>query len=193
MKNRIVVIVLLFLSVTAISQNKKFSIDVNYPLSLNAYEFQKINGIIDASFKYRFKETNAMKLGASYTFDLLNEKDPFNNEVLDRKYSFHHLDVFSEFKLNNAEKLHPFVGIGYSMLFSEYEYFYSQNQFTEIKTEKYNAGGLNFNLGLSYDISPKFFIQSYFHYVRIYRESPITNKMSGINYNQIKLGAGFRF
>ena len=63
----------------------------------------------------------------------------------------------------------------------------------EIKTEKINGSGLNFNLGLSYDISNSFFVQSYFHYIRIYRKSPITDKMTGVNYNQLKFGLGYRF
>lgn len=76
MKNKITLIALLLLSFSAISQDKKFSIDVNYPLSLDSNEFQKVNGIIDGSFKYRFKESTSMTIGASYTFDFLLENQP---------------------------------------------------------------------------------------------------------------------
>ena len=197
MKNKITLIALLLLSFSAISQDKKISIDVNYPLSLDSNDFQKTSGIIDASFKYRFKETDAMKIGASYTFDFLKEKEEFgtSSSDLDRNYIFHHLGVFTEFKLNSNEKLHPFAGFGYSMLTSESEFIYV-NPFGEIerRKEKSTDSGLNLNFGVTYDISSQFYIQTYFHYIRIYKTSIVDeDEKSGVNYNQLKLGVGYRF
>ncbi|WP_300570843.1 outer membrane beta-barrel protein [Flavobacterium sp.] len=197
MKNKITLIALLFLSFSAISQDKKFSIDVNYPLSLDSNDFQKITGVIDASFKYRFKETDVMKIGVSYTFDLLKDKIEFDTSSsdLDGNYTFHHLGVFGEFKLNSNEKLHPFVGIGYSMLSSENEFMYVDPMGgVETRKEKTNDSGLNLNFGVTYDISSQFFIQTYFHYIRIYKTSIVDeDEKSGVNYNQLKLGVGYRF
>lgn len=64
----------------------------------------------------------------------------------------------------------------------------------EIKREKSNDSGLNLNFGVSYDVSSSFFIQTYFHYIRIYKTSIVDeDEKSGVNYNQLKLGVGYRF
>ena len=195
MKNNLFLIILFLLSINAISQNKKFSIDLNYPLSLSSGELDNISGIIDGSLKYRFKETDLLKFGISYTFDLLKGKiSPFVNQPdLNSNYIFHHLDVFTELNLNSTDKFHPFFGLGYTMLNYDYEYLYGYNEFTEIRTKKENDSGINFNLGLTYDISDTFFVQTYFHYIRTFRKSFISDKNIGINYNQIKFGLGYRF
>ena len=195
MKNNLLLIILFLLSINAISQNKKFSIDINYPLSLSNGEFDKISGIIDGSLKYRFKETDLLEFGISYTFDLLKGKiSPFVNEPdLNKNFIFHHLDVFSELNLNSTDRFHPFFGLGYTMLNYDYEYFYGNNEFTEIRTKKENDSGINFNLGLKYDISDMFFVQTYFHYIRTFRKSVISDKNIGINNNQLKFGLGYRF
>jgi len=197
MKNSLLLIVLFFLSLNAISQNKKFSVDVNYPLSLDNSEFSKINGVVGGSFKYRFAETKAVKFGASYTFDTFNEKTGISYNDL-KKHYYHHLDFFGEFNLNGNSKLHPFIGVGYTALYEDFKYNIDNSFFGNPPTQgrsKDRKNGLNFNLGMSYDITNQFFVQTYFHFVKVFLKSDeyYYDQPKGINYNQIKLGAGFRF
>ncbi|MEP5338867.1 MAG: OmpW family outer membrane protein [Algibacter sp.] len=195
MRNKFILIVFFALSISVISQNKKFSIDINYPLALSDGEFDEISGIIDGSIKYRFKETDKMYLGISYTFDLLKEKTTIfvNQPDLNRNYTFHHLGFFEELIMNSNSKFRPFIGLGYSILSAENESFTGNTESLNIISEKNNSSGFNFNIGTSYDILDHFFIQAYFHYIRIFRKSAITDKNIGINFNQLKLGLGYRF
>jgi hypothetical protein len=197
MKKRVLIIVLFFLSLNAISQNKKFSVDVNYPLSIDNSEYSKTTGVVGGSFKYRFAETKAVRFGTSYTFDTFNEKTGISFNDL-KKHYFHHVDVFGEFNLNGNSKLHPFIGIGYTAIYEDYIYKIDNSFFNAPSTEgrsKDRKNGLNFNLGMSYDITNRFFVQTYFHFVKAFLKTDeyYYNQPKAINYNQIKLGAGFRF
>lgn len=195
MKNKFILTALFFLSLSAVSQVKKFSVDLNYPLALKSGFDDGSKGIIDGSFKYRFKELNSMSIGASYTFDLIKTESTFVGRKLGMNSNFHHVDLFSEFKLSSEDKLRPFFGLGYSILFSENEYINlnPMNQI-EVKAEKENNSGINMNLGFSYDLTKTFYVQSYFHYIRIFKKNYVEDgKNVGVNYNQLKLGVGYRF
>ncbi|MES2813052.1 MAG: outer membrane beta-barrel protein [Bacteroidota bacterium] len=194
MKSKFILIALFFLSLSTVSQVKKFSVDLNYPLALKSGYGDESRGIIDGSFKYRFKELNSMTIGASYTFDLIKRESTFAETELGMNYNFHHVNLFSEFKLSSEDKLHPFIGLGYSILFSENEYIYSNMEEVEIKVKKENNSGINVNFGFSYDVTKSFYVQSYFHYVRVFTKSFVEDgKKVGVNYNQLKLGLGYRF
>ncbi|PID69838.1 MAG: hypothetical protein CR985_03735 [Flavobacteriales bacterium] len=193
MKTNYIFILLILMSFTSFAQNKKFSVEANYPLAISN-GFEDVNGIVDASIKYRFAEGELFKYGASFTFDYLKEKLPFNYQDLDKDYFFYHVNGFTEMTIPSAEKIHPFVGVGFTYVICKYEYFNSMDHLFDIaETEKEKNPGFNFKLGIQYDFTNSFFVQSYFHYIRSFYKSRFNNETIGINYNQVKFGIGFRF
>jgi hypothetical protein len=194
MKNKITFILFLFLSLNAIAQDKKFSVEIGYPLSLNSNNLQKIQGLADVSLKYRFADTESITYGVSYTFDWLKSEDQGVYGTSGNQL-FHHVDAFGEFKVVGAEKLHPFVGVGFTLLSQEYSRFINEDPgdpaFLAQQKEKENHAGFNINFGGSYDISSRFYVQTYFHYIRSYRD--FGGEKIGFNNNLLKIGAGFRF
>ena len=142
------------------------------------------------------KINSKQKKAAKEWLDLLKERTKpliVNAADLNHKYSFHHLNIFSEFNLNSVKKLHPFIGLGYTALSYNYEYIFGVNEFAKIKNKKENHNGINLNSGFIYNITSDFYFQTHFHYIRIPQKDPISNKSTGAKYNQLKLGLGFRF
>lgn len=192
MKTNYTLIILFLISLNVFSQDKKFSIEINYPLAISN-GIENFTGIADASIKYRFAEGELFKYGASLTFDYLKAKLPFNNQDLGRNYFFYHANGFAEMTIPSAEKIHPFVGAGFTYVSYEYEFFRAVDGFTTVETIKENDPGFNLKLGIQYDFTSSFFMQSYFHYIRTFNKSDFNDETIGVNYNQVKFGVGLRF
>ncbi|WP_291869860.1 hypothetical protein [Maribacter sp.] len=83
------------------------------------------------------------------------------------------------------------MGLGYSVISSKTEgLYFGQNQ-----KSTGSEDGVNLNLGLSYDISKRFFLQVQYDYVRTkddynYLGNTIVIKQ---NLEYLKAGVGFRF
>ncbi len=192
MKTNRIFFLLIFISITSFSQDKKFSFEINYPLAISN-GIENFTGIADANIKYRFAEGELFKYGASLTFDYLKANLPFNSEDLARDYFFYHINGFAEMTIPSAERIHPFVGAGFTYVSYEYEYIRGVNGFSTIETKKERDPGFNLKLGIQYDFTSNLFIQSYFHYIRSLRKSEFDDGIIGINYNQVKFGIGLRF
>ncbi len=192
MKTNYTLLLLILVSLTTYAQDKKFSIEVNYPLAISN-GIENFTGIADASIKYRFTEGELFKYGASFTFDYLKAKYPFNNQDLGRDYFFYHVNGFAEMTIPSAEKIHPFVSAGFTYVSYEYEYFRGFDGFTTIETIKEKDPGFNLKLGIQYDFTSSLFIQSYFHYIRSFNKNEFFDETIGVNYNQVKFGLGYRF
>ena len=193
MKTYYIALFLIVITVSSFSQNKRFSVEANYPLALSN-GIEKITGVADISFKYRFIKKEVVSVGASLTFDYLKSELPYNFSNLNRDYFFYHVNAFAEITIPGAEKLHPYVGAGFTYLMSDYEYLQSRNQLTTIGVEKRNESGFNLQFGIQYDITSALFVQSYFHYINTYVKTDFTdNKALSVNYDLIKFGLGVRF
>lgn len=195
MKKSITLFFLLILNLTTYSQDKKFSIDINYPLAINN-SITEVNGIVDGSFKYRFKELDAMTIGAVYTYDLATERIDSYLSSLKHTYHFNHLGGLIEFKIKTVEKLHPFAQAGYTLLTTKSKLRISDSSdpdISEDQTKVENSSGFNLGAGTSYDISERFYLQLYYHYIKVYSQEDFSKETRGYNYDQLKLGVGYRF
>ncbi|MFD0991480.1 outer membrane protein [Mariniflexile jejuense] len=192
MKTKHTLVFLFFISLTTFSQNKKFSVEVNYPLGMSN-GFENLSGIIDASINYRFATSELFSYGASVTFDYLKGDINFSNQDLNRNFFFYHFDGFAEMTIPSAEKLHPFAGAGLTLLNYDYQYLSGTNEFPTIETRKEKDLGFNIKLGIQYDLNNNLFIQTYFHSIRTFNKSDFNNETIGVNYNQLKIGLGLRF
>ncbi|TCL63378.1 outer membrane protein with beta-barrel domain [Mariniflexile fucanivorans] len=191
MKTNYTLVLLFFISLTTFSQNKRFSLEVNYPLAMSN-GFENLSGIIDASINYRFAKSELFNYGASVTFDYLKGDLRFSNQDLNRNFFFYHVDGFTEMTIPSAEKLHPFAGAGFTYLDYDYQYLSGTNEFPTIKTRKEKDLGFNIKLGVQYDFTNSLFIQAYFHSIRTFNKSDFNNETIGVNYNQLKFGLGIR-
>lgn len=184
-----------FLSVGLFAQDQKWSVEANYPISVGDELGNDTPAILDLGLKYRFLNLNKVKIGASINTGYFRQNH--NYSVNEESFDFtetHWLiqpKLFAEFTIPSIQKLHPSIGLGYT--FTE-----SKNKgiaFNEPAELKRSPGGVSFNLGLSYDVTKRFFLQVQCDYTRS------TGTVEGEGYTEnikdnlgfVKVGVGFRF
>lgn len=188
-------ILFLFISLSINAQDKKWSIEANYPISIGEDLGNDAPGIIDLGIKYRFLDFNVVKIGAGLNAGIFKhnvkaftvpESMDFDetNWIIQPK-------VFAELSIPALKKFHPSFGLGYSIINTKLDGYTIGGELD------YNDfdGGLNLNIGFSYDFSDKFFIQAQYDYIRhnIRAESSNNTIKSNQNLGLFKAGVGFRF
>ncbi|WP_419213322.1 outer membrane protein [Maribacter sp. X9] len=190
------------------SQDQKWSLEANYPLNLvdgSASGINNLNGILDLGLKYRFIELGPVNLGMGLNTSFLKKNNNFtfgtpdsNDLGYDYKAKTYLLQpkLFMEMPIPGLTKLKPQLGIGYSVVFDD---TYFKDGETVVFDNSETDGALNLNLGLSYDISSRIFIQIQYDYLNIARKGEsVFNEQSYTydfkeNANILKAGVGFRF
>lgn len=208
MKRFLLVMFLVMFTFCVSAQNKKWSVEANYPLNLvdgSASGINNLDGILDLGLKYRFMELGPVNLGMGISTSFLKRTDNFNfgnqsNNDLEFVYKAKTYllqpKLFIELPIPGLTKLKPQFAIGYSIIFDD---VYYDNGETPVFDDSETDGALNLNLGLSYDISSRIFIQLQYDYLNIARKGesnfngesfPYDFKENG---NILKGGVGFRF
>lgn len=185
----------MLISFKSLSQNSKFSIEANYPIAVgDNFLGDNYNGLIDLGAKYLFSENGIINVGASLNFGFFqNTKSGATdlNQLFDVKIIPIQPRLFAEFNIPNLEKFHPQIGIGYSILI--YNADWADNRDAELPADIDDSeSGFNFNLGIAYDISEKFFLQAQYDFVKIGVENGVPDISYNTNINIMKFGIGYR-
>ncbi|WP_289037967.1 outer membrane beta-barrel protein [uncultured Zobellia sp.] len=188
-------VLIFFLGASLFAQDYKWSVEANYPLSVGDELGNDAPGIIDLGVKYRFLDFNIVKVGAGINAGVFKEN--INDQVNPTNVDFDETNwliqpkVFAEFNIPAVQKLHPSIGLGYTFIESKYDGFISNQSYKNTVS----SGGINLNLGLSYDITNRLFLQAQYDYVRDNDTYDYNGANVGVNYNRgyLKFGVGFRF
>lgn len=200
MTKKLLLALLLFTSIyTFAQQDKKWSVEANYPISIGEDLGNDAAGILDLGIKYRFLDLEVMQLGFGLNAGVFSENIRSNDgfggapDLLDIDESNWLVQpkVFAEFQIPGLQKLRPSIGLGYAFITSNFDGFVQGAMVSETESE----GGLNLNLGLSYDLTKRIFIQAQYDYIRNTFEVPAFPGTTEIKQNLgfLKLGIGFRF
>ena len=120
-------------------------------------------------------ETNFLNLGVGVDAGHFIEDNPFFVRLSSNENIFiFQPKLVSEFKLPFSKRLKPTLGLGYSF-------------FTGSFLDSGSFGGFNLNIGLTYAISSKWYVQFQYDFVSL---SEI-NASEG--FNNFRLGVGFKF
>ncbi|WP_324024636.1 outer membrane beta-barrel protein [Maribacter sp. BPC-D8] len=206
MKRLLLTSFLVFTAIVLHAQDQKWSVEANYPLILsNNTTPIELNGVLDLGIKYRFVEFGAFKLGASLNASFLKNYDNFtygseqgNNVEFDYKAKqfLFQPKIFAEIAIPGLAKLKPQIGLGYAIVVDD---SYLKDGGGVQVDESITDSGLNLNLGISYDLSSRFFIQVQYDFLNINRKGENTrnNQTYTYDFNEkiglIKAGVGFRF
>ncbi|CAM4158092.1 outer membrane beta-barrel protein [Zobellia roscoffensis] len=185
-----------FFSVSVFAQDQKWSVEASYPISVGDEIGNDAPGIIDVGVRYRFLDFNIVKIGAGinagvFKKNISDEFEPVFTDFDETNWLIQP-KVFAEFTIPGIQKLHPSVGLGYTYIESKFEgESYAFGSFEN--TVSY--GGLNLNLGVSYDITNRLFVQAQYDFVRYRDERNSEGQEYTAEYNlgYLKFGAGFRF
>jgi opacity protein-like surface antigen len=195
MRLRLTVILLMFFTIKSFSQDSKFSIDANYPIAIgNNFLGQNYNGLVDLGAKYKFSDNKIVDIGASINFGFFqNTKSGATalNQLFDVKVFPIQARIFAEFNIQNLKKLHPQIGLGYSIII--YDAVWRENTNADLPADiDDNENGFNYNIGLSYDLTNKLFLQAQYDFIKIGVEDGIPDKSYNTNINILKFGIGYR-
>ncbi len=193
MKHYFLIFISLITFNLAQSQERKFSLEANYPLPIDdGFVFQNYTGIIDLGLKYRFYETDVLSLGAGVNGGMLIA----NFNTIDTKLSTTNYTVqpkvISEFKLKNS-KIHPYASLGWSFMTFVAEGSSSPLDGDPIKFDDSNTqSGLNLTAGILVDVSKRVFINLQFDFTNLNKKGNVPNTSYNTEIILLKAGVGFR-
>ncbi len=174
------------------SQESKFSMELNYPITLgNNFIAEEYRGVIDLGLKYTFKEISVFQFGVSFhTATLLNRPD-FDNQRPALKTSVYCIQprAFIALATENLKTLTPAIGIGYTVAFFDLS---GGSETVNLANPNQTRNGFNLNFGIAYHITDHLFIQSQYDFIVLN-----TDNEANISYNKniqlLNLGIGYRF
>ncbi|MCM4169209.1 hypothetical protein KCTC52924_00729 [Arenibacter antarcticus] len=201
MKYKLLLIPVLFFSINLIAQdlNYKWSVEANYPISVGDELGNDNPGIIDLGLKYRFVDLDIVTFGAGISAGIFHDNinsATENGIDFDETNLFIQPRVFAEFKLPTMKRLHPSVGLGYTVVRSKFDGTignFAETPDEAIVSGTESDGGVNINLGLSYDVNNRFYIQAQYDYIRLNVRPDNSQLNKNQNLGLLKLGFGFRF
>lgn len=187
------------------AQERQWSVEANYPLNLtNGAGVGELNGVLDIGLKYRFKYVGPVSLGVGINTSFLKNHDNFTYGSGEGQAEFDYKrknvwiqpTIFGEMAIPGIQKLKPWLGLGYSIVADDLNY---KDGDRVDHDNTISDGGFNFNIGVSYDLTEKFFISLQYDYLNIRRKgvSDFEGQSLEYDYNEdasiIKAGVGFRF
>lgn len=193
MKQKLLLTLLLFFSIKSFSQDSKFSIALNYPIPIDDNLIgQNYNGIIDAGLKFRFVNLEFINIGASFNAGMYKNTKENRVQPFDITTYIFSPRIYAEFNIKSLTKLHPSVGLGYSILNfrADVDGFNNQDGLSVSSSESEN--GINLNLGIAYDITNKWFAQIQYDFIKIGVDNEVPDITYNTNINILKIGLGYR-
>ncbi len=196
MKTKLLLPVLLFVLTFINAQEKNWNFESNYTIVPGDGLFGEDN-FVDVGVKYRFAKIGIFHLGFGINggFSRVNVENTGFESRTDDTYLIQPR-LFTEFQIPGFSKLRPSLGLGYSFVNTITDVTFSNG--SEDSNGVWNQG-FNFNLGVSYDISKRFFVQAQYDFVDLTPEDDTPDTIQFIgpsfngNINNIRLGIGFRF
>lgn len=178
----------LFLGILILrAQDKDWSIELSYPISVGD-EFGSYNqGIVGLGVKYRVVTAGKLQFGPSinatwFATTTTNDSDPI--QQLEFRDFFFQPRFFAELPISPNKRLYLRGGLGWTWFRSAGESFI--DQVGEVQGVEWN-NGLNLNLGMSYNLSVSWYAHVQYNLIFSSENSP--NSRIGL----IQVGGGFRF
>ena len=178
-------LIMAFLNLSA--QDKKWSAEVYYPLSIGEAFGSSNQGIIGTSLSYRFSELGKAHLGGSvdatwFGTTFIEDSDPIQES--DFRDFFLQAKAFYDTPVTDDEKLRFLGGLGWAYQRARSPGFITDEG--EVKGNEANTGPL-LSAGLAYTIFRRWFLAAKTDFLFLFGDS--VSRTVGI----LKIGIGFRF
>ncbi len=186
MKKIFIIVGALIFTIGAVAQDSKFSTNFSYPITVGDNFVDKYSGVIDAGLQYRFVKVGQINIGLSGNFTYLRQtfsEDDFDPEAKANAI-FLEPRVFAEIELN---RLRPQLSMGYT-----YVSFTYKNGIQDLGISDENYNGFNVNLGLTYEITNRFFAIAQYEFIKINNDVGDPIKYN-TDFGLVKFGLGLRF
>ena len=187
MKQKLFLGIFLIFAIKSFSQDSKYSLELNFPIPIDDnFIGNNYSGIIDVGAKVRFTNLKTINIGVSLNGGVLTNNS--NQSVRVTSYIIQPR-VFGELAIKSISKLHPSIGLGYAIL--SFNALGSNNGSDLLKVNDAQSG-VNFNLGLSYDITERLFAQGQFDFIKLVDNNNVPDLKFNRNVNILKIGLGYR-
>lgn len=184
-----------FTTLVSFAQQKKTSIELNYPIPTGNNFLGSYKGILDIGIKYRFSDQKDFVIGASLNVNYLTYSLNEASISFDTNNFNFQPRLFGELKLKGIPRLHPALGLGYT--FMKFSSSGSADTFEDPNigfNESESLSGLNYNISFSFDINTKLFAQVQYDGIKIGNTpTGVPDSKYNTTANLIKLGIGYRF
>ncbi|WP_435578718.1 outer membrane protein [Gilvibacter sp.] len=193
-RNYLILLGLLFCGVFASAQERKFSVEWNYPLPVGDNFFAEgYTAWFDIGGEYRFAESGAFNFGVALNMGFAGFSETLDTGTTKAiAYDFKP-SVFAELNIPGVPKLHPAVGVGYNtILFA----FSGDSAILGSEGRQIIGGdsknGLNGHARLSYDVAERWFVQVQYDYTRLGKENDVPDISFNRTVSQVRFGFGYR-
>ena len=187
MKQKLFLGIFLIFAIKSFSQDSKYSIELNFPIPIDDNFIGKnYSGIIDIGARVRFTNLKVINIGASLNGGVLTNNS--NQSVKVKSYIIQPR-IFGELAIKSISKLHPSIGLGYAVM--SFNALGSNNGSDLLKVND-TQSGVDFNFGLSYDITERLFAQGQFDFIKLGDKKEVPDIKYNRNVNILKIGLGYR-
>ncbi len=190
MKQKLILTLLMIITIKSFAQDSRFSVELNYPIPVG-FVGENYNGIIDFGVDYRFLNLSPINIGVSFNGGILVDDLNQSSVIQDFKITSYIIQprIFGELDLESIEKIHPTVGLGYTIMV--FKASGSLNGI-EISNSDFTHSGFNFNFGIAYDITEKLFVQAQYDFIKLGVDNNV-NTNANTSVSILKIGLGYRF
>ncbi|WP_281541580.1 outer membrane protein [Maribacter aestuarii] len=193
MKQKLLLTFLMIFTIKSFAQDSKFSIELNYPIPIDENLIgRSYNGIINAGLKYNFANLDFMNLGVSLNSGIFKNTKEDRVQPFDATIYIFSPRINSEFKIKSLEKLHPSVGLGYSIVNFRADVDRFNSETNSDVSSSQSENGVNLNFGLAYDITNNLFLQIQYDFIKIGVDNDVPDFKYNTNINLVKIGLGYR-
>jgi len=184
-------VALLIVSVKAIAQDSKLSLEVNYPITFgNSYIGEAYDGIVDVGANYRLSELNFVTIGTSLNAGVYKLQDDISPQLIDAYVYMIQPRAFGELNIETLPRLHPKIGAGYTLVIYN---LINSEPFANFDSNTETEGAINLNFSLAFDISSRLYIQAQYDFITFDFGFERPNPDIDDNFNIFKAGLGYRF
>lgn len=196
MKARLLILFSIFVITCSFSQEKKWNVEVNYTV-IPEEGFGGDRNFLDTGIKYRFVKLGIFDVGFGVNggFWTANIDNTGFENRRDKQYLIQPR-FFTELQIPGLNKLRPSLGLGYSFVNTVSDFTFSNgNKGSNSSWDQ----GINLNLGLSYDITNRFFVQAQYDFIDLTVDNDIPEGVillssdTNFDINNLRIGLGFRF
>lgn len=188
---KLIIFCFLWQSTFFVAQLNTWAIEINYPLVIdNNFVGQNFNGLLDLGLNYHFHEALNYRISATLHNSLFKDRA----EIIDLNTDFNYLLWFLQprikidFIFDNMPDIHPYVGVGYSLMTP----FTNGNTSTFFPEGGSTRSGFNIIAGLTFDLGNHWYANGGYDFVKLSKLNNVSNPYLQ-NVNVLKLGVGYRF
>ena len=168
------------------AQFTNFGVEASYPIPAgDNFIGRDYYGIIDLGLSYKFINAGPVKIGAAINGGILKNgsiDDSVAQGVDLTSYSLRP-KIIAELNLAALPKLRPSTGLGYSIIYFDV----IDNRDGEDETQS----GFNFNLGVAYHFTNRFFAKATYDFIKLNLDDDIPDTSFNTNVSIIYIGFGF--